>query len=100
MNYKRTVSDLDMCGPKGNNPYGFPFISECVKTVDFSGPCDDPEASSNPQTENPAMTPRGKLEPSNHTPWDDPRGQLYPSNRNPCDDPPRQARALKPKPLR
>ncbi len=43
MNYKRTVSDFDKCGAKGGNPYNFPFVSECVKSAAFSGPCDDPE---------------------------------------------------------
>ena len=44
MNYKRTVSDLAKCGDRVGNPYNFPFISECVKSEDFKGPCQDPAA--------------------------------------------------------
>ena len=44
MNYKRTVSDFSKCGSKVGNPYNFPFLSECVKSAAFSGPCDDPAA--------------------------------------------------------
>jgi len=42
MNYKRTVSDFSKCGQKVGNPYNFPFLSECVKSAKFSGPCDEP----------------------------------------------------------
>jgi hypothetical protein len=42
MNYKRTVSDFSKCGTKTGNPYNFPFLSECVKSPKFSGPCEDP----------------------------------------------------------
>jgi len=42
MNYKRTVTDFDRCGTKVGNPYNFPFVSECVKSTAFSGPCEDP----------------------------------------------------------
>jgi tRNA G46 methylase TrmB len=44
MNYKRTVSDFSKCGSKVGNPYNFPFLSECVKSSAFSGPCEDPAA--------------------------------------------------------
>jgi hypothetical protein len=43
MNYKRTVSDFSKCGSKVGNPYNFPFLSECVKSTAFSGPCEEPE---------------------------------------------------------
>mmetsp|Transcript_15321 Transcript_15321/g.47985 ORF Transcript_15321/g.47985 Transcript_15321/m.47985 type:complete len:1499 (-) Transcript_15321:247-4743(-) len=41
MNYKRTVQDLGMCGPKAKTPYGFSLVSECVKPKDFQGVCVD-----------------------------------------------------------
>jgi hypothetical protein len=44
MNYKRTVSDFSKCGAKVGNPYNFPFLSECVKSAAFAGPCEDPAA--------------------------------------------------------
>ena len=40
-NYKRTVEDFKKCGGKGGNPYGFPFVSECVGGGSFPGPCKD-----------------------------------------------------------
>ncbi|KAA0166684.1 hypothetical protein FNF28_03058 [Cafeteria roenbergensis] len=40
-NYKRTVEDFKMCGGKAGNPYNFPYVSECVQSPDFSGPCKD-----------------------------------------------------------
>ena len=40
-NYKRTVEDFRRCGGKGSNPYGFPFVSECVGGGAFAGPCKD-----------------------------------------------------------
>ena len=40
-NYKRTVEDFKKCGGKGSNPYGFPFVSECVGGGAFAGPCKD-----------------------------------------------------------
>ena len=43
MNYKRTVRDFEHCGDKASTPYGFSFISDCVKG-EFTGPCDDPAA--------------------------------------------------------
>jgi len=43
-NYKRTLEDFKKCGAKGSNPYGFPFVSECVGGADFTGPCKDSAA--------------------------------------------------------
>lgn len=40
-NYKRTVEDFKRCGGKAGNPYGFPFVSDCVAS-EFRGPCSDP----------------------------------------------------------
>jgi hypothetical protein len=40
-NYKRTVEDFKQCNSKAGNPYNFPYVSECVKSPDFSGPCKD-----------------------------------------------------------
>lgn len=41
-NYKRTLEDFKKCGSKASNPYGFPFVSECVGgQQDFTGPCKD-----------------------------------------------------------
>eukprot|EP00753_Platysulcus_tardus_P015960 PLAT5353.1.p1 GENE.PLAT5353.1~~PLAT5353.1.p1 ORF type:complete len:1003 (-),score=555.10 PLAT5353.1:96-2963(-) len=39
-NYKRTVEDFKKCGPRGSNPYNFPYVSECVGSS-FTGPCPD-----------------------------------------------------------
>jgi hypothetical protein len=43
-NYKRTLEDFKACKGKGSNPYGFPFVSECVGGGSFSGPCSDSRA--------------------------------------------------------
>jgi hypothetical protein len=40
-NYKRTVEDFKKCAAKGSNPYGFPFVSDCVGGHGFTGPCKD-----------------------------------------------------------
>ena len=45
-NYKRTLEDFKRCGPKGGNPYNFPFVSECVKAIDGAPP--PPAAASAP----------------------------------------------------
>jgi len=46
MNYKRTVEDFGKCGTKAGNPYNFPFVSDCVRSRDYSHPspkCEDPK---------------------------------------------------------
>jgi hypothetical protein len=40
-NYKRTVEDFKRCGTKAKNPYNFPFVSDCVGSPSFMGPCKD-----------------------------------------------------------
>jgi len=42
-NYKRTLEDFKRCGGKSSNPYGFPFVSDCVGSS-FTGPCKDSKA--------------------------------------------------------
>lgn len=43
MNYKRTVQDFENCSKdKARTPYGFPYISDCVDSTAFRGPCTDP----------------------------------------------------------
>lgn len=43
MNYKRTVQDFARCSKdKARTPYGFSFVSDCVDSPEFRGPCDDP----------------------------------------------------------
>ena len=41
MNYKRTVKDFAHCGDKASTEYGFSWVSECVKSSKFTGPCPD-----------------------------------------------------------
>ena len=38
-NYKRTVEDFKRCGSKAPNLYNFPFLSDCVGSEAFRGPC-------------------------------------------------------------
>lgn len=38
-NYKRTVEDFKRCNGKAGNPYNFPFVSDCVSSPSFTGPC-------------------------------------------------------------
>jgi hypothetical protein len=38
-NYKRTVEDFKKCNGKAGNPYNFPFVSDCVSSSAFTGPC-------------------------------------------------------------
>ena len=40
-NYKRTVEDFKRCGSKAPNLYNFPFLSDCVGSEVFRGPCPD-----------------------------------------------------------
>ncbi len=40
-NYKRTVEDFKRCGSKSPNLYNFPFLSDCVGSDVFRGPCPD-----------------------------------------------------------
>ena len=41
MNYMRTVHDFGHCGEKASTDYGFSWVSECVKSPKFTGPCPD-----------------------------------------------------------
>lgn len=38
-NYKRTIEDLKKCGEKARVRYNFPFVSDCVGSAEFEGPC-------------------------------------------------------------
>ena len=40
-NYKRTVEDFKQCHGKAPVLYGFPFVSDCVASAVFDGPCKD-----------------------------------------------------------
>jgi len=43
MNYKRSVQDFEKCSKtQAKTPYGFPFLSDCVDSKTFRGPCTDP----------------------------------------------------------
>ena len=38
-NYKRTIEDLEKCESKASVRYNFPFVSDCVGSDEFRGPC-------------------------------------------------------------
>lgn len=40
MNYKRTVQDFGMCGPKAKTVYGFSYVGDCVRPTSFVGACE------------------------------------------------------------